>query len=93
MRSTRPFLLVVGVVVSAVALVVDDVLGALSIAYGLLVGAIFVPAVGGLFWRRATGTGAPSAEAQRGWRERLGAARAGAPGAARPGRGRPAGGR
>jgi SSS family solute:Na+ symporter len=28
------------------------------VAYNLLVGALFVPIIGALFWRRATGTGA-----------------------------------
>ena len=36
----------------------SDVIGALTVAYDLLVGAIFVPVVGALFWREATGSGA-----------------------------------
>ena len=35
-----------------------DVVGALTVAYDLLSGALFVPIVGALFWRRATATGA-----------------------------------
>jgi solute:Na+ symporter, SSS family len=50
--------LVVGVVVIGIALVVRDVVGALTVAYDLLVGALFVPIVGAFFWRRATGAGA-----------------------------------
>ena len=50
--------LVVGVAVIAIALVVRDVVGALTVAYDLLVGALFVPIVGAFFWRRATGAGA-----------------------------------
>ena len=50
--------LVVGVVVIATALVVRDVVGALTVAYDLLVGALFVPILGAFFWRRATGRGA-----------------------------------
>ncbi len=48
----------VGVVVVGVSLVVQDVVGALTVAYNLLSGALFVPIIGALFWRRATGLGA-----------------------------------
>jgi solute:Na+ symporter, SSS family len=34
------------------------VVGALTVAYDLLSGALFVPIVGALFWRRATAAGA-----------------------------------
>jgi len=34
------------------------VVGALTVAYDLLTGALFVPIVGALFWRRATAAGA-----------------------------------
>lgn len=37
---------------------VNDVVGALTVAYNLLTGALFVPIIGALFWRRATGAGA-----------------------------------
>lgn len=50
--------LLVGAVVVGVSLVVQDVVGALTVAYDLLSGALFVPIVGALFWRRATGLGA-----------------------------------
>ncbi len=33
-------------------------MGALTVAYDLLTGALFVPIVGALFWRRATAVGA-----------------------------------
>jgi SSS family solute:Na+ symporter len=46
----------VGVLVTSVA--VNDVVGALTVAYDLLTGALFVPIVGALFWRRATTAGA-----------------------------------
>ena len=36
----------------------SDVIGALTVAYDLLTGALFVPIVGALFWRRATTAGA-----------------------------------
>lgn len=48
----------VGVVVIGIALFVRDVVGALTVAYDLLVGALFVPIVGAFFWRRASGKGA-----------------------------------
>src|SRR5215216_1344808 len=50
--------LLVGVVVLVISLVVSDVVGALTVAYDLLTGALFVPIVGALFWRRATAAGA-----------------------------------
>jgi SSS family solute:Na+ symporter len=50
--------LLVGVVVLVISLIVSDVVGALTVAYDLLTGALFVPIVGALFWRRATTMGA-----------------------------------
>jgi solute:Na+ symporter, SSS family len=50
--------LLVGVVTLVISLIVSDVIGALTVAYDLLSGALFVPIVGALFWRRATATGA-----------------------------------
>jgi SSS family solute:Na+ symporter len=44
--------------VLVISVLVSDVIGALTVAYDLLVGAICVPVVGALFWRRATGAGA-----------------------------------
>ncbi len=61
MRLSRVFTLLVGVVVLVLSLVVKDVVGALTVAYDLLSGALFVPIIGGLFWRRATGVGALAA--------------------------------
>jgi len=37
-----------------ISLIVSDIVGALTVAYDLLTGALFVPIVGALFWRRAT---------------------------------------
>jgi SSS family solute:Na+ symporter len=50
----RVYTLVVGVVVIAIAIVVQDVVGALTVAYNLLVGGLLVPIIGGLFWARST---------------------------------------
>ncbi len=55
---SRVTTLLVGVVVLATSVVVNDVVGALTVAYDLLTGALFVPIVGALFWRRATAAGA-----------------------------------
>ena len=41
-----------------ISLLVSDVVGALTVAYDLLTGALFVPIVGALFWRRVTAAGA-----------------------------------
>ena len=57
-NASRLATLLVGVVVLVISVIVSDVVGALTVAYNLLVGALFVPILGALFWRRATGTGA-----------------------------------
>ncbi len=56
--ASRVFTLIVGIVVLVISLAVNDVVGGLTIAYNLLTGALFVPIVGALFWRRATSAGA-----------------------------------
>ena len=58
--ASRISTLLVGVVVLGISVVVSDVVGALTVAYNLLVGALFVPILGALFWRRATGIAALS---------------------------------
>ena len=55
---SRFFTLIVGVVVLVVSLLVKDVVGALTVAYDLLVGAVCVPVIGAFFWPRATAAGA-----------------------------------
>jgi SSS family solute:Na+ symporter len=55
---SRVTTLLVGVVTLVISLIVSDVVGALTVAYDLLTGALFVPIVGALFWRRATAAGA-----------------------------------
>jgi SSS family solute:Na+ symporter len=55
---SRVSTLLVGVGVLVISLLVSDVVGALTVAYDLLTGALFVPIVGALFWRRATAAGA-----------------------------------
>ena len=55
---SRVTTLLVGIGVLVISLIVSDVVGALTVAYDLLSGALFVPIVGALFWRRATAAGA-----------------------------------
>ncbi len=55
---SRVTTLLVGIVTLVISLIVSDVVGALTVAYDLLSGALFVPIVGALFWRRATAVGA-----------------------------------
>jgi SSS family solute:Na+ symporter len=54
----RIFMLLVGVVSFALAVALGNVVGALTVAFALLVSGTFVPVVGVLYWRRATGAGA-----------------------------------
>ncbi|WP_171170349.1 sodium:solute symporter [Streptomyces sp. I05A-00742] len=60
-RGNRLFILLMGAAVIAVALSLDDVVQALTLAYDLLVGGLLVPVLGGLLWRRGTGAGALAA--------------------------------
>ncbi|MFB9908396.1 sodium:solute symporter [Allokutzneria oryzae] len=57
-RTARVFTLVLGVIGIAVASLLQDVVGALTVAYNLLVGGLLVPILGGLVWRRGTRQGA-----------------------------------
>ncbi len=56
LRISRALTGVLGLCVIVVALFVGDVILALDIAYTFLSGAIFVPVMAALFWRRATAT-------------------------------------
>ncbi|MEV0604038.1 sodium:solute symporter [Streptomyces sp. NPDC050315] len=62
-RGNRAFILVMGVAVICIAIAIDDVVQALTVAYNLLVGGLLVPILGGLLWKRGTGTGALAAVA------------------------------
>ena len=46
-----------------IACLLQDVVAALTVAYDILVGGLLVPILGGLLWRRGTGTGALAAMA------------------------------
>jgi SSS family solute:Na+ symporter len=57
LRVTRRVTGALGVVILATALLIQDVLVALDIAYTLLTGSLFVPVLAGFFWKRATARG------------------------------------
>jgi SSS family solute:Na+ symporter len=54
LNVNRLLTLLVGLVVLGIALVVDDVLNALTCAYNLLVGGMLIPLIGAIYWQRAT---------------------------------------
>ncbi len=62
-HSDRRYVAVLGVIVIIIAALLNDVVGALTIAYDILVGGLLVPILGGFLWRRATGAGALAAMA------------------------------
>lgn len=57
-RSSRWWVLGLGLVTIALAVIVQDVVAALTIAYDILVGGLLVAILGGLVWRRGNGLGA-----------------------------------
>lgn len=57
-RSTRVYILAFGVVMAAIACLLQDVVAALTIASDILVGGLMVAVLGGLVWRRGTARGA-----------------------------------
>ncbi|WP_246633033.1 sodium:solute symporter [Pseudonocardia nigra] len=59
--ENRVWTLACGAVMVVLAVLVQDVVAALTVAYNLLVGALLVPVVGALLWRRGTSTGALAA--------------------------------
>ncbi len=62
-KDNRAFILLMGLAVIAIAIVLNDVVQALTVAYNLLVGGLLVPILGGLLWRRGTVQGALAAVA------------------------------
>ncbi|CAL9427955.1 Sodium_proline symporter [Streptomyces sp. enrichment culture] len=62
-KGNRVFILVMGAAVICAAIVLDDVVEALTVAYNLLVGGLLVPILGGLLWKRGTAQGALAAVA------------------------------
>ncbi|MFI2613449.1 sodium:solute symporter [Streptomyces sp. NPDC018584] len=61
--GNRAFILIMGVAVIVIAIALNDVVQALTVAYNLLVGGLLVPILGGLLWRRGTAPGALAAVA------------------------------
>ncbi|MFI9027501.1 sodium:solute symporter [Streptomyces sp. NPDC053560] len=62
-RGNRAFILLMGAAVICIAIALNDVVQALTVAYNLLVGGLLVPILGGLLWKRGTGAGALAAVA------------------------------
>jgi SSS family solute:Na+ symporter len=62
-KGNRVFILIMGVAVIVIAIALNNVVEALTVAYNLLVGGLLVPILGGLLWRRGTAAGALSAVA------------------------------
>ncbi|HGM8198184.1 TPA: sodium:solute symporter, partial [Pseudomonas aeruginosa] len=57
-HENRIATLLLGLVVLGIALVVSDVISALTVAYNLLVGGMLIPLIGAIYWKRATTAGA-----------------------------------
>lgn len=56
--QSRITTLIVGIIVLTLAVLIQDVLTALNIAYALLSGSIFIPVMAGFFWKRVNWQGA-----------------------------------
>ena len=57
-RDNRLFILLMGIAVIVIAIALNNVVEALTLAYNVLVGGLLVPILGGLLWKRGTATGA-----------------------------------
>ncbi|MFI1471144.1 sodium:solute symporter [Streptomyces wuyuanensis] len=57
-KGNRMFILVMGIAVIGIAIALNNVVEALTVAYNLLVGGLLVPILGGLLWKRGTVYGA-----------------------------------
>jgi SSS family solute:Na+ symporter len=62
-RANRMWVLGLGIVAIVLAIVTKDVVAALTIAYAILVGGLFVAILGGLIWKRGTGVAAAASMA------------------------------
>ncbi|MEV8015042.1 sodium:solute symporter [Streptomyces sp. NPDC086554] len=62
-KGNRLFILIMGIAVVCIAIALNDVVQALTVAYNLLVAGLLVPILGGLLWRRGTADGALAAVA------------------------------
>ncbi|MGA4879875.1 sodium:solute symporter [Streptomyces lydicamycinicus] len=57
-RGNRAFIFLMGLAVIVIALALNNVVEALTLAYNVLVGGLLVPILGGLLWKRGTAAGA-----------------------------------
>lgn len=57
-KGNRAFILIMGVAVICIAIALNNVIEALTVAYNLLVAGLLVPILGGLLWKRGTVHGA-----------------------------------
>ncbi|NMR31526.1 sodium:solute symporter [Crystallibacter degradans] len=62
-QGSRWYVLGLGVVAIVLAILVQDVVAALTIAYDILVGGLLIAILGGLLWKRGTGLGAAASMA------------------------------
>ncbi|MFH8485594.1 sodium:solute symporter [Streptomyces longisporoflavus] len=62
-KGNRLFILIMGIAVVLIAIALNDVVQALTVAYNLLVAGLLVPILGGLLWKRGTAEGALAAVA------------------------------
>lgn len=62
-RANRIWVLLLGIVSIVLAIMVSDVVAALTIAYDILVGGLLVAIIGGLVWKRGNGLGAAASMA------------------------------
>lgn len=60
-KDNRAFILLMGIATIGISIALNDVVQALTVAYNLLVGALLVPILGGLLWKRGTSQGALAA--------------------------------
>ncbi|MEV2251388.1 sodium:solute symporter [Streptomyces sp. NPDC050147] len=60
-KGNRLFILIMGIAVVCIAIALNDVVQALTVAYNLLVAGLLVPILGGLLWKRGTAPGALAA--------------------------------
>ncbi len=58
LQNERGLVWLTGIVMLGLVCLMGDVMGALSVAYNLLVGTLLVPTLGALLWRKASATGA-----------------------------------
>jgi SSS family solute:Na+ symporter len=62
-QGSRWYVLGLGVLAIVLAILVQDVVAALTIAYDILVGGLLIAILGGLVWKRGTGLGAAASMA------------------------------